>query len=189
MRPAAHPCLHASLPADRIPKNFRHCVPSRHSIGLCSNLCTDSCQPPNRGRLGPQPRMLPQTPRTCRRTIHNPPTPCRAHLPATNHLYAQFPQDLLLLLLDIYRFRLEEAPWGNTRPPWTDGRSSPACQPDGLAFKLSPKALRWFIDSRCGRRSAPGRRGVRSGKPLIDAFVGVCIEGTLWTWRRQVSRI
>src|SRR3954452_22121605 len=99
----------------------------------------------------PPPRPTFPNPLTTRHTWHAGPTLD----------YPQCAHALILLLIYLQSFSLEEASWGHIdflgAKPLCDAR----CHPDRLAFKLSRKALRWFIDSRYGRRHASVRRVLR----------------------------
>ena len=75
---------------------------------------------------------------------------------APTAVHPQLPQALILLLIYLYSFVPEEGGWGHTAPSASPRSVTPACHPYRLAFKLKPKALRWFFDSRYGRRMASG---------------------------------
>jgi hypothetical protein len=83
--------------------------------------------------------------------IHNSLTTRHTCHAAPTYGYPQCPQALLLLLVYLLSFSLEEGTWGHIDPHRSEPLCGARCHPDRLAFKLSRKALRWFSDSRYGR--------------------------------------
>jgi hypothetical protein len=116
--------------------------------------------------------------------VHISLTPGHACHAGPTPRYPQCAHALILLLLYLQSFSLEEGTWGHIDSPRVATLCRARCHPDRLAFKLRRKALRWFIDSRYGRGTHRADAARDTGKPLVDLVV-VCIEGTLWTWRRQ----
>jgi hypothetical protein len=112
---------------------------------------------------------------------HNP----KRVRPALTPLHPQLPQDLILLLIYLHRFLLEEAPWGQRITTRSRHVADRRCHPDRLAFKMDLKALRWFFDSRYGRCSHVGGPGVWAPRNRWLALGCELIEGTLWTWRQR----
>jgi hypothetical protein len=80
-------------------------------------------------------------------------------------VHPQIPQDLLLLLIYLHSFLLEEMPWGHHVSARSPHAADLGCRPDRLAFKMGPKDLRLFFDSRYGRRSDNG--GSKRKRPEI----------------------
>ena len=83
----------------------------------------------------------------------------------------KLPQDLILLLIYLRSFFSEETPWGHRVTTRSRHVADLRCHPDRLAFKMEPKALRWYFDSRYGRRSDIGGPRVSILKPLVRALV------------------
>ena len=109
----------------------------------------------------PQPPRRPQPVTKGAVDIHTLLTGRRPRWPAPTPRCPQCAQHLLLLLISIHQFLLEEASWGHRPHKPSQSPERRRCRRDGLAFKLRRKALRWFIDSRCARCTVPARAHVR----------------------------
>ena len=121
---------------------------------LCAKLCTACGQLRVIRCITAHRRFHPQRPLRRPTGMHTMRTRRRHGWPAARRSYPQTAQHLLLLLVSLNEILLEEACWGQPNHTASGAGDVPACQPDRLAFKLEPKALRWFIDSRFGRRRA-----------------------------------
>ena len=142
-------------------KNFRTVGITSHTPAMCTPVWTTWDEPSKHRPLVSQPRPFPQPPNICLTLIHRYPTrPHRRH-PAQTLLHPQRPQALLLLLVNLPRKFFEEASWGTHRILFFRAVRRTPCRRDRLAFKLGPKALRWFSDSRYGRPYASFRGVLR----------------------------
>ena len=153
------PCDAAAAENDR--KTFVPMAPSVTAPG-----CAPHCALPevNRvihstGRAQRQRRPQPVTNRAA--DIHSLRTGRGHRWPAPTPCCPQCAQHLLLLLISILQFLLEEASWGHRAHMPSESPERRRCRRDRLAFKLRRKALRWFIDSRCARCTVPARAHVR----------------------------
>jgi hypothetical protein len=139
-----------------ISKNFGTAGITCHSDPVWIPVWTTCGQPSDYPALPSQRRPFPQFVRLHRATFHKPPTIRHTWHAGITRGYPQCPQPLILLLVYLRSFFFEEGTWGHLDSLSAEPVCDLPCHPDRLAFKLSWKALRWFIDSRYGRRTHRG---------------------------------
>ena len=150
-----------AVPPKNSSKNFGTVGITRHTDAVWMPVWTTCVKPSNCPPLRTQHGRCPQRAAPHRGTVHNPLTTRHNRHAGPTSVYPQSPHALILLLVYLLSFSFEEATWGHIDSPVAEALCAPRCHPDRLAFKLSRKALRWFIDSRYGRRYASARRVVR----------------------------
>lgn len=151
---------HSAPSAENSSKNFGTVGITCHTTAVWIAVWTSCGQPSHYPALRSQHDRRPHSARQQQPAIHSSLTPRYACHAGPTMGYPQCPQALILLLLYLRRFFFEEASWGHIDSLRAKRLCDAQCHPDRLAFKLSAKDLRWFSDSRYGRRHASGRRVV-----------------------------
>lgn len=105
---------------------------------------------------------------------------------APTRIHPQHAQALLLLLIYLLGFLFEEGGWGNTKRSALATRQRPSMSPRSISFQVEPESS--TVIQRQPLRSSQRiveTRGEIPGNRWLALLCGL-IEGTLWTWRRQL---
>jgi hypothetical protein len=157
-----------------------------HTDSVCTPLWTTWDQPSDQAarltQSGPRPQPG-QITGTCHpQLIHNP---RGAHAGATP-LHPQHAQALILLLIYLLGFLFEEGGWGNSERSGFATGQRPSMSPRSISFQVEPESS--TVIQRQPLRSSQRIVETRSEIPGNRWLALLCgmIEGTLWTWRRQL---
>ena len=191
-------CATLEKPLVRRRVSFKHSrvtvVPLVHSTGLAPTVCTNLRSTVN--VTAASPARVSEPSRSSPHGIHSRCTPRRYPLASGEpQLVPSCTGPITVWSLLSIDFLLKTGPGDTLNRSWARRLSPPGVSRNRLAFKLAPEALRLLLRLPF-RSSSSASLAVAdaSGKPLVDAVVGVCIEGTHgrgdddgWADRLEVS--